>query len=154
MTKRQFVLSGIILFISLTIVVVLLLWNIRNNMVKLAQPDLTKSEAAYLRSLEEHCNCDVAREVDPRAEVRSLKHARGWYYLELRGIKCAVLNTKDSLNYLASEIARKLHSQILAQNFNYDYREITVSFICKTGEMSNQNLSFDFKPEYLEDDNF
>lgn len=151
MQRRYYILLGIFVITGLLIgVVFLVMFLFRSNMVLPRQPELTNEEVKYFKALEMECDCNVTREVDPRAlRYENTDNENGWYMLTCSVDSCNEMNNTDSLSIVAERIANDLHVNILGDSFKYEYREITVGFVCNTGSSADRNLYFDYKPSDL-----
>ena len=110
------------------------------------QPKITSSEAKYFSDLMVQCNCVVTREVNPHVKKTSSEESNyynGWYLLKLDNISCIHLQKPDSLRIVGLEYAKKIHKQVLNDDFNYAYNQINVIFNCH--KSLNQSISKDFE---------
>lgn len=149
MKKRQYIFSASFALVGLVMIVAFLaIFLFRSNMVLPKQPELTDTEIEYFKILEIECNCNVMREVDPRAlRHNDSDYEHGWYMLICSADSCNGMYNIDSLSAVAERIAKNLHVTILGDKFKYEYREITVGFVCNTGSVKDQY--FDYKPSEL-----
>jgi len=115
------------------------------------QPPLTSYEEAYFKELTQECKCKVEREIDPSIHKNNVGSKNlGYYLIELGGISCKSLENKDSLKKVGDGIAKKLHYSVLGDNFNYPYKEITVSYYCRIDTINYRSQYFDYTIEELE----
>ena len=116
------------------------------------QPDLTDREIQYFKKLEDQCHCKVIREVNIYVTKKNRKYPynKGYYLIAFKGLSCSVLTSKDSLSKVALSVARKLHNEVIGQNFQYLHEEINVVFECYPYADAVNSVDFDFKPTDLE----
>lgn len=115
------------------------------------QPPLTEKEAKYFDALKGQCNCNVIRDLNPRAlKLHNISNVEGWYFVMFDSIPCNNLLNRDSLQIIGEQVASKLYSDILDSSFSYNYRNITVKFACKLGVTSYKSESFEYPIDKLQ----
>ncbi|MCU0391053.1 MAG: hypothetical protein MUE81_08045 [Thermoflexibacter sp.] len=115
------------------------------------QPVLSNSEKSYFGKIEAMCGCKVKREIEPLIKKEeAVIDDKAHYLILLEDISCKLLENEDSLKKVGKEIAKKLHYNVLGNNFNYFYKEITVGYTCKTTSTGGVVQYFDYTLDELE----
>ncbi|HEY1030249.1 MAG TPA: hypothetical protein VGD89_00630 [Flavipsychrobacter sp.] len=108
------------------------------------QPPLNANEKLFIGQLQESCQCEIIREVDPYIEKDSERE--GGYLLLMKKLPCSVIDNRDELRSKSDAITKKLLAEVLTADFKYKFDVITIAYGCDSNNYTN-SYSYDYTIE-------
>ena len=124
------------------------------------QPPLNANEKLFIGQLQENCQCEIVREVNP--DVKKNGGESGAYFLMFKKMPCSALDERNELKSNSDKIAADLLQHVLNDSFKYRYDKIWLAYECDSNSCDyiyivrnkqiievrywNQNLYTETKP--------